>query len=126
MSAESFVIIAILWPLHLVPFLVLGLPLWFLGRKRVRWNRWDFLVVVVPFAVWAALTLFFWDLDFPKSLANAVSEGTGVAVAIALAPVTRVIVGGRADQTRLAFALLLLLCAVACSLWGFTPLLDWS
>jgi hypothetical protein len=43
------------WLFMVIPSLPVCLTVWFLGRKRVRWTKWDFLVVVLPYLSWITL-----------------------------------------------------------------------
>ena len=105
------------WLLYLVPFLLVGGPVWFFGRRRVRWNHWDFAIVLLPFAVWAVAIMV---NGAGKSLANLV-EALYLGCAAPLAPIIRVVVGERGNQKLVAFVLLLGVCLVAIGLWAFVP-----
>ncbi len=104
-------------PLYLVPLLLVGGPVWFFGRRRVQWSRWDLAVILLPFAVWAVLNMI---NDTGKSLSNLV-EALWLGCFAALAPIVRVVVGGRVNQTLLALGLLVGVCLVAIGLWAFVP-----
>ncbi len=104
-------------PLYLVPLLIVGGPIWFLGRRRVQWNRWDFALVLLPFAVWDVAMLI---NETGKSLSNLV-ELLYLGCTASLAPVVRVVVGRHANQKFLAIGLLVAVCLVAIGLWAFVP-----
>jgi hypothetical protein len=104
-------------PLYLVPLLLVAGPVWFFGRRRVQWDRWDFAIVLLPLAVWvAAMTVN----DTGKSLSNLV-EAMYLGCMASLAPTVRVVVGRRINQKLLAIGLLVGVCLVAIGLWAFVP-----
>ena len=104
-------------PLYLVPLLLVAGPVWFFGRKRVRWNRWDFAIVLLPLAVWSVATMV---NDTGKSLSNFV-EALWLGCVVPLAPIIRVVVGERGNQKLVALGLLVGVCLVAMGLWAFMP-----
>jgi len=106
-----------IWLFHLVPLLIISGPVWFFGRRRVKWNGWDFAIVVLPFAVWGSLMIF---NDTGKSLSNLV-EGLIIGGVAPLAPIVRVAVGKRFNEKSVALELLIALCLVAGCLWEFVP-----
>jgi hypothetical protein len=114
---EAIEIVIATWGLYLVPFLLVGGPVWFFGRRRVQWNRWDFALVLLPFAVWIALMM---ANHAGKSFAN-LGEAFCLGCVAPLAPIIRVAVGDRANHELLALALLVGVCLVATGLWAFVP-----
>jgi hypothetical protein len=106
-----------IWLFHLVPLLLISGPVWFFGRRRVKWNGWDFAIVVLPFAVWGALMIVH---GTGKSLNNLI-EGLIIGGVAPLAPIVRVAVGKRMNEKSVALGLLIALCLVAGSLWAFVP-----
>ena len=67
-GANEMIIPLISWLSYLLPTIVLCLPIWILGRKRVKWLRWELIsILVLPFLVWFILVIL--NLK-PKSLAN--------------------------------------------------------
>jgi hypothetical protein len=107
----------VVWWLYLMPLLPVAALIWFFGRRRVQWCRWDFAVVLVPYIVWIVAMMF--D-DAGKSLSNLV-EAFYLGCSASLAPIIRVIVGQRANQKWLAIGLLIGICLVAVGLWAFVP-----
>jgi len=114
---ETVSILSATWFLYLIPFIPIAAPVWFFGRRRVRWNRWDFALVLLPFAVWAVLIM---NYDTGKSLAN-LAEAFWLGCAVPVAPVLRLAVGARVPQRLLALGLLVTTCLVAVGLWAFVP-----
>jgi hypothetical protein len=108
-----------IWLFHLVPLLVVSVPLWFFGRRRAKWSPWDFSIIFVPFAVWAFLMLI---NDSGKTLANMI-EGIAIGCVIPLAPLTRVLVKDRVNERALAIVLVAGMCLVAVAFWAFVPAL---
>jgi hypothetical protein len=110
-------LILVTYGLYLMPFLPLAGAVWFLGRKRVQWNHWDFALALLPFAVWATLMV----VDgCGKSLANVV-EAFWLGCATPLAPIIRVTVGRHANQKIIAIGLCVAACLTAIGLWAFVP-----
>jgi hypothetical protein len=114
---EAVGIVLVTWGLYLLPFLLVAGVVWFFGQKRVKWNRWDFSVIVLPFAVWA-LAMMIPVRD--KSLSNLV-EAFWLGCAAPLSPVVRVMVGQKVNQNFLAIGLLVTVCLAAIGLWAFVP-----
>lgn len=105
-------------PLYLVPLLLVAGPVWFFGRRRVQWNRWDFAVLLLPSAVWAVSMMV---NDSGKSLSNLAFEVPVLGCTAALVPIVRVVVGRHVNQKALAIGLLLGVCLVAIGLWALVP-----
>jgi hypothetical protein len=117
--AEDGPIFFFLWLVMYLPAsIVLCAPLLWFGRNRVAtWCKWDYLILVLPYLVWATLTC----LDCSgKSLSNLV-EPLWLALTSGLAPLGRVILGKVIPPRRAAVGALLLICAVAAALWAFVP-----
>lgn len=117
MHLERYGMLIQIWLIHLIPLLLLAVPVWYVGRKRVKWSGWDFAITVGPFAVWGALMMY--D-DSGKSLSN-VLEALIIGVVAPIAPVVRVAAGEKMNQKRGALALLSVMCVVAFSLWALMP-----
>ena len=114
---ETIEIVLVAWGLYLLPFLPVAAAIRFFGQKRVQWNRWDFSLIVLPFAVWTvAMMVPVRD----KSLSNLV-EAFCLGCAAPLSPIVRVVVGQKVNQERLAVGLLVIVCFVAIGLWAFVP-----
>jgi hypothetical protein len=105
--------------LFLVPSLPVCIVTWILGRKRVHWNLFDFLVLVLPYAAW-------WTLDAtihrPKSLAN-LGELLYLGLAVALFPTIRLVVARRLNEKLVATILLTVACLVAAGIYLLVPCL---
>ncbi len=76
------------WMLFLATSLPPCLVVWFLGRRRVQWNKLDFLILVLPYATWMILAV---ALNLSKSMANAAVEPLYLGLAVALAPIIRLV-----------------------------------
>ncbi len=103
--------------LYLVPLLAISGPIWFFGRRRVKWSAWDYSIVIFPFSVWLFL-MFVHGKD--KSLANLV-EVIYLACLSSLAPISRVLIQNKVNEVILSVCLLVLLCLAAVALWAFVP-----
>lgn len=107
------VIFIVLWLIHLMPLLVVALPVWFFSRKRVGWNGWDFAIIICPFTVWFLALM---------TIKGSVEAGCQILGFIApLAPILRVVLAGKLNQKALAFGLLVVLCCIAVGLAAFLP-----
>jgi hypothetical protein len=91
------VIIVLTWLFHLIPLLIVAVPVWLCGRKRTKWNGLDFTVLIFPFVAWCcAATL----LQNP-AIDRFVIEGTSIGGIAALAPILRVAIGGKFNELAL-------------------------
>lgn len=109
----------LIWLLHVVIAGVFTAPIVFLGRKRVRWQAWESVVFVLPFAVWAVL--MFSDLSIGhKSLAN-LGEPFYFAAAVPVAALVRVAIGGRIPEHVSAGGLIALMCMIASGVFLLVP-----
>jgi hypothetical protein len=100
---------------YLASLLVVAIPAWSFGRKRVKWNLWDFAVVIFPFVAW-------WSTLCPtKSNTNVFIESLMLGGIASVASVLRVVVSERINEKALAAVLLAALCVLA-AVWGpFVP-----
>ena len=109
------------WVIHLIPLLLISVPLWCYGAKRinarafissglrrVEWNIWDASILVLPFALW-----FIASSIFMQSVAGFFFEGLILGFIAPLSPISRVLIGSRYNQKKLAFGLVLMLCFIA-------------
>jgi hypothetical protein len=117
-AVETLTLTARLWITHAAIGLVLASPILFFGSKRARWEWWELLAVVIPFALW--MGLMFSDLSTGKSLTN-LGEFIYISFAIPVAALIRVWVGGTSHQRTYAAALIGLLCGVAAVAFFLTP-----
>lgn len=109
--------LAQLWLRHVIIAAVPCLLIVIAGRKRARWQRWEIAAFVLPFVVWAVLTI---TNSTGKTIANA-GEAFLISVAIIIAALIRVAVGYKEHQAFYPKALLLLLCCVAVAAYLLTP-----
>jgi hypothetical protein len=109
----------VLWAIHLVPTALIGVPLWYFNRHRIKWGSPDFLIIILPFVLYLVAALM---LPRPKSLANLV-ELLVLGCCLPLSPLTRVVAGQKAGSTDLAAFLLALLCLLAIALHVAVPFL---
>lgn len=107
------------WILHLVPSALVGTPLWFFNRHRVRWGSLDFQIIILPFLLYLMAALM---LPRPKSLGNLV-ELLVLGCCLPLAPLTRVLAVQITGSKGLAACLLVMLCLLAIALHVFVPFL---
>ena len=105
-----------MWPAYAM-LLILAVPLWYVSRKRVQWNKWDYGLLIVPYTVWT--TLMMYD-ERHKSLSNLVEVFAVSGVAL-LAVIVRVIVGNVAYQKVLSAVFMAAVSIAAWCAWYFTP-----
>jgi hypothetical protein len=107
------------WALHLVPTALIGVPLWYFNRHRVRWGSLDFLIIILPFLLYLVAAVL---LPRPKGWGNLV-ELIVLGCCLPLSPLTRVLAVQIAGSKGLAACLLVLLCLLAIALHVFVPFL---
>lgn len=94
MSLISFMLFLLL--IYALPLVVICVPVGFWSRS-VRWRWWEFLLLIVPFAVWIGLVLLFDGKN--KTLSSAVIEPLLAGCAACL-PVIGRAVGPRVGLSR--------------------------
>jgi hypothetical protein len=45
----------LIWSAHAVIGTALAGPVLYLGRKRIGWDNWELLALIIPFCVWVVL-----------------------------------------------------------------------
>jgi hypothetical protein len=106
---DILILIPVAWLLHVV---VAGLPLALivpLSRKRVHWQRWELLALILPYSIFTVLMLSNVESKNPLNMFDA----TSISVAVAIAALVRVAVGTRIGERSCAILLMCLLCVVA-------------
>jgi hypothetical protein len=117
-AVETITITARLWITHAAIGLALASPILFFGRRRARWEWWELLAVIIPFALWTGL--MFSDLSTGKSLAN-LGECVYISFAMPVVAFIRLWFGGTSHQRGYAAALIGVLCGVAAGAFFLTP-----
>ncbi len=120
--AECAPILAIpcFWILFLIPSLPVCLAVWFLGRKRVQWNKLDFLILLVPYVAYMILAV---AVNLPKSLSNVAIELPHLGLAVNLAPIIRLVLPKKWNGRIVAATLLIVGCAVTAGIYFSVPCL---
>lgn len=90
------------WIAFLAPCLPACIGFWFLGRTRVRWNSFDFSILVLPYGGWLVACL----THGPGSGLGAFMAG----VVSPFAPLIRVSIGRFRGERLLSVALTIVLC----------------
>jgi hypothetical protein len=106
---DTLFLIPIAWLLHVVIAGVLLALIVPLSRKRVHWQWWELLALILPYSIFAVLMLS--NVE-PKNPLNMFDSGF-ISVAVAIAALVRVAVGTRIGERSCAVILMCLLCAVA-------------
>jgi len=104
----------------LMPSFPVCLAIWRLGRKRVQWNKLDFLILLAPYLTWMILC---GTVALPKSLSNLVVELFLLGLAVNLAPIIRLTLPRRWNGKTVAAILLMVMCAVAAGIYFSVPCL---
>ncbi len=111
--------IFLIWTMHAVVGAGLAAPILYLGRKRVGWQSWELLALVVPFCVWTALMLSPLATG-RKSLGN-IGEPIFISFAMPLAALARIAVGKQIRESFCAASLIAVLCLVAAGVFFIVP-----
>ncbi len=114
---EGIGLILLLWSYHALIAGVLSAPIVFFGRKRAHWQACELIAFLMPFSFWA---LFMFLGSRSKSMAN-FGEFVVVALAIPLAALGRVVVGGGKKQLEYSWLWILLLCGIAVATYFVVP-----
>lgn len=106
-----------IWLIHLLPIIIVGIPVWLLARKRVKWNKWDFLIIIIPFLVWSVLTF---SHNKGKGFGN-IAEGLLIGCFTPIAPIVRTVLRHKVNQVSFSVILLIFLTLLAIGFWAFIP-----
>jgi hypothetical protein len=109
----------LIWFAHAAIGIFLAGPILLLGRKRVGWARWQFLAMVIPFCVWAALMLSPLSTD-RKSLGN-IGEPVYISFAMPVLALLRITLGKRFSERVYAISFISVLCVVAVMTFFMVP-----
>jgi hypothetical protein len=118
---EEFGAMALVWVIHAGIAVAVSAPIVFVGRKRVRWQVWELLVLVLPFIVWSGLMASELSTG-KKSLAN-LSEPFYFALAIPVAALVRIAAGPRVPQPLCSGGLIAAMCLLAGAVFFLVPAL---
>ncbi len=116
--AAVLAMISCYWIPFLFPSLPVCLVVWFLGRKRVQWNKLDYLILLVPYLAYMALAIL---VNLPKSLSNVAIELPCLGLAVNLAPIIRLVLSKKWNGRVVAATLLVVACAVAAGIYFSIP-----
>ena len=108
------------WILFLIPSLPVCIAAWFHGRRRVQWNKLDFLILLVPYLAYMILAIV---VNLPKSLSNVAIELPYLGLAVDLAPIIRLVLPAKWNGRTIAATLLIVACAVAAGIYFSVPCL---
>ena len=108
------------WILFLIPSLPVCLAIWFLGRRRVQWNKLDFLILLVPYLAYMILAIV---VNLPKSLSNVGVELPCLGLAVDLAPIIRLVLPKKWNGRIIAAILPIVACTVAVGIYLSVPCL---
>ncbi len=106
-----------IWLIQLLPLFIIGIPIWLITRKRIKWNKWDILVGIIPFFVWCVLTLTY---NNGKGIGNII-EGLLIGCFTPISPIVRAVVRDKMNQVVLSASLLIFISFTAVGLWAFMP-----
>jgi len=117
-DAKWVVLLAELCGVHMVVGVVLASPFLFFGRKRVTWQAVDCLWLVCPIGLWFVLTLI---KPVGKNDLDSLFEPFMISFAVALATLTRVVVGRKVPEKTASLFLTGLLCIAAVIIYFCDP-----
>ena len=120
MTSTPYILTA--WVIHAVVVAVVVSPVVFQTRRRVLWQWWELLAVVIPFGVWAAM-MFSGMSTGSKTLSNFLIEPCVLSLALALGALARVSMSARIPEKPAAVAILVGLCLVAAGVYWMVPAL---
>jgi len=118
MFTEDVPLLMMFWLLHLVPAAGIAVPVWYLGRNRIRWFKWEYSTLVVPYTLWAILLLY--D-STDKTLANLNAEPLALGLVVPIIPMVRLAIGQRVSPRAVALVGILAVSMVGVLLWKFMP-----
>ena len=118
-----FVLFLMAWSIHAAVALVVAAPVAFLGRKRVHWQRWELLSLVIPFCLWMVVAIVGLSTGV-KSLANVGIEPRILGLALGLGALVRVSIGTRVSERRTAIGTLAAICVAALAVALIVPALE--
>jgi len=112
----AIVVVLIAWLIYLLPGVLLGLPICYLGRKRTQFMAWELSVFVLPFVAW----LILFSVSKDKTLGNLV-EAAILGSVIPIAAIVRVLLGERVNRILVATSLIAVQCGFAILLGKMFP-----
>jgi hypothetical protein len=115
---KSLLFFLFLWLWYVLPLLP-AVPIWYVARKRVQWNKWDYSLLVIPYTVWFALLAY--D-ESGKTMSNLI-EPTILGAVTILPVAVRAILGRNVHQGALSVLLVAAMSVVAWAIWCFMPTL---
>ena len=118
-----FVLFLLAWSIHAVVALVVAAPVAFLGRKRVHWQTWELLSLVIPFCLWMVVAIVGLSTG-AKSLANVGIEPRILGLALGVGALVRVVIGTRVTEKRAAIGILAGICVAALAVALIVPALE--
>jgi hypothetical protein len=120
--SEMWGALFLMWLMHFAVAIVPCGAIWWLGRKRVRWSVSDYLIVVIPYFVWALLFVTGEELDWThKGWGNVNYEPIALALLSPIAPMMKVQLRNAANNRLLTVAGLSLLTAAGIMIWRLLP-----
>jgi hypothetical protein len=117
---EAWPGLMLVWLVGFLPLAVLSCaPIWWRGRKRVVWFKWEHLVFVVPYFTWASLLI---ANPSGKDWGN-LWEGVLLGLATPLAPALRLRTHDQEPARTVAARGIVLVTAIGVLFWAFVPAL---
>jgi hypothetical protein len=106
------IMVFMMWLVYAVPLFVVCGFAWFLGGKRVNWDRWDGMILVFPFASWLMAVTISGRGD--KDVAY-------IWLFAVIAPLLRLVIGKRSNEKWISFIVLLFVCVLSAALVFIVP-----
>jgi hypothetical protein len=115
---DTLIFIPFIWLAHAAIACILSAPIIYFSRKRVHWQRWESLALVIPFAIFSLLMLSHFVTKNALNMFDAITIG----FAVPIAALVRVIVGVRIEEEFTSGALMFFLCVIAFVVYFSTPI----
>jgi predicted Co/Zn/Cd cation transporter (cation efflux family) len=120
---EALQVLCLIYPLYGGPVLLGGLLIWCVARKQIRLQGADWLLAVLPYALWGAISILF---PAGKSLANLYEAGIlGGLVLLLFAARVAFAIARPQRAARAPSAALIGASVAALAVWALVPTLPW-
>ena len=105
----------ILLSVFIIVFILLSLPAWIIGRKKVRWYIWDFGVPVYAISLWFFLVMN--KVGTTATLSNFVVEVFLIFIASFASPWLRFVFPGKSTKKSLQSSFIFLLLPIIATIF---------
>lgn len=115
-------LILIMLGVYLISALPIAGLIWFCGRRRVLWSKWEYSLILFPFLIWVTFLVI---NDLGKSFGNAVIEPFSCGILAGISPIFRVVFTHSDKRRKLYLTIVGVLVATAGAIliWKLMPCL---